>query len=652
VAYWNLTHRRVRHSAKGWKANEQPLAFFHFSGITPSEANVFSKHQTRFTAKNIGEVKQLLAEYRACLAANGQDACSELPYAYDTIDGKRAIPRLVRRIYREEIEPKNGSVGDPFARALTYCDAPAPEVVQEPHLLITRLMLKIWQERADLRQAFDLGTRDGRLGLVQWYMHTATRELGMDQVFVSAVIERYHSGSATAETEIAAAQHPHDGPANETIRRRLARHALAQAPRIRSLYRKLPEPIRQKSRNWLLRQAHGSRSRSGQLLADDPPSKAMETAPAAEPSLAPGALLIGYPRAELGMGEHVRLSALAISTTQMDFGIYEFGHNVEARQNDERLVSHITDDARFRANVFHINADQMDVAYRALGRDVFGGRYNIGYWAWELQEFPDVWLPAMEHLEEIWAPSRFIQVAISEKARCPVVWMPLAVNVTPPKGIGRKHFGIPDHAFVFLFYFDFASYSSRKNPEAVATAFQGAFKDRDDNVALLIKSIGLERHSSETDELRKLLGQDPRIVFIDHVLSHEEMAALVNCCDSFVSLHRSEGFGRGLAEAMFLGKPVIATNYSGNTDFTRENTACLVNYSLVPIKPGEYPEGEGQYWADPDIDHAIWHMRRLVEQPDLAHRIGAAGKAIIRANHSLSRVGARYQARLERLGLS
>jgi glycosyltransferase involved in cell wall biosynthesis len=229
--------------------------------------------------------------------------------------------------------------------------------------------------------------------------------------------------------------------------------------------------------------------------------------------------------------------------------------------------------------------------------------------------------------------------------------MPLAVHVTVPPQLDRNYFGLAEDAFVFLFYFDFASYSTRKNPYAVVDAFRRAFDGRSDKVSLVVKSTGLDPHKQESVKMREALDGDPRITLIDKVISHEEIAALVNCCDSFVSLHRSEGFGRGLAEAMFLGKPVIATNYSGNTDFTREDTACLVNYALVPVEPGDYPESKGQVWADPDIEHAAWHMRRLVEDSAAARRLAAAGKKYIHENHSLAHVGAKYRERLERLGL-
>jgi len=140
--------------------------------------------------------------------------------------------------------------------------------------------------------------------------------------------------------------------------------------------------------------------------------------------------------------------------------------------------------------------------------------------------------------------------------------------------------------------------------------------------------------------------EDPRLILLDKVLTDRETKALVKLCDCFLSLHRSEGFGRGLAEAMYLGKPVIATGYSGNLDFTNAQNACLVDYRLVPVKDHEYPFATGQKWAEPDIEHAVWFMRRLIKDTQYAQTIGQQAAYFIKTYHSPSAVGAKYRSRL------
>ncbi len=646
AAYWNLMHRKVRRTPDGWRVNDLPLVFFHFSGVESSDPRVLSKHQTRFHSRNIGDVKQLLDLYRRAVDINDRPGFSSQPYAYGSNGHGHEIHPLVRRIYREVIEDRKTSVADPFAAAVAYCNSEAPDVVQDRWLLITRLMYRLWSDRSDLQSSFDLTKQKGRRGFVEWYLHASIHEVGLDDIFVAVVLSRYRL-EFSAPDESGERSEGSEPPS--TLQSRVAGSLLATVPRFKPLYIYLPVKVRHEIKVALLRRAYPPVQGNARGQSADRSRANSKVTDASK--LRPGALLVGYPRAELGMGEHIRLSAQALATTPVRFGIYSFEHNVAARQQDKRFVNHVTYNASYKANVFHINADQMLLARDTLGQQFFAGRYNIGYWAWELSEFPDNWLPALDLMQEIWAPSRFIENAIAEKARCPVRWMPLAVHVTAPPQFDRKFFGLAEDAFIFLFYFDFASYSTRKNPYAVVDAFRRAFDGRSEKVALVVKATGLDSHREELVRMREALEGDPRITLIDKVISHDEIAGLVNCCDSFVSLHRSEGFGRGLAEAMFLGKPVIATNYSGNTDFTRKDTACLVNYSLVPVEPGAYPESRGQVWADPDIDHAAWHMRRLAERSADAQRLAAAGKKYIHENHSLARVGARYKERLERLGL-
>ena len=140
------------------------------------------------------------------------------------------------------------------------------------------------------------------------------------------------------------------------------------------------------------------------------------------------------------------------------------------------------------------------------------------------------------------------------------------------------------------------------------------------------------------------------IIVIDRVMTDQEVRNLVRNCDCFISLHRSEGFGFGMAEAMYYGRPVIATGYSGNTDFTHEDNACLVDYTLIPVKDGEYPYPDGQRWADPDLEQAAWFMRKLVSEREFGLGLGGRAAEYIRTHHSFRAVGERYRRRLAKLG--
>lgn len=308
--------------------------------------------------------------------------------------------------------------------------------------------------------------------------------------------------------------------------------------------------------------------------------------------------------------------------------------------------------ASYRANLFVLNANEMAAVPEQLGKGFMAGHYNIGYWAWELSGFPDAWLPALAGLDEIWAPSRFIQQAVSAKTDLPVTWMPLAVEPGEVPPLPRPSLGLPEGRFLFLFFFDFRSFVSRKNPQAVMTAFQQAFATSDDRVGLVIKTNGMEECPEAYQAFKdQALTRDSRVHLIDRVMDDRELKGLMNQCDAFVSLHRSEGFGRGLAEAMYLGKPVIATAYSGNLDFMNPANSCLVDYTLVPVGENDYPFGQGQYWAEANIDMAAAYMRALVADPALAREKGARAARDVRRDLGFDAIGRRYRQRFEELGL-
>lgn len=369
----------------------------------------------------------------------------------------------------------------------------------------------------------------------------------------------------------------------------------------------------------------------------------------------PGVLLVGHPYLISGRGEDVRTAAVALDAQAVPFQLrntYDGGVEHQPKLANFPFFGRLSREARYRANLFMLNADEMLPARAHLGEELFAGSYNIGCWAWELSQFPDAWLPALELVDEIWAPSRFIQQAIAERTAKPVIRMPLAVEPEESR-LSRAHFGLPDDRFLFLFFFDFSSFVARKNPWAVIEAFERAFPETArEHLGLVIKLNGAHLRP---DDYRAFLEhasiRRPGVYLIDQVLSDPEIRGLMQGCDAFVSLHRAEGFGRGPAEAMYFGKPVIVTGYSGNLDFCNDLDCCLVDHTLVPVREDEYPFGKGQLWAEADVEQASWFMRRLVTDADYARAIAARGAAAIREFNSAAAVGQRYRARLARLGL-
>jgi glycosyltransferase involved in cell wall biosynthesis len=370
------------------------------------------------------------------------------------------------------------------------------------------------------------------------------------------------------------------------------------------------------------------------------------------PRFSKGVNLIGLPRSIIGEGEFVRQTANSLKQTNLDFGIVDCQSTASSKQVDDRLVSHIRTDNPFKVNIFHLKPDQMESSIVMLGRSFVENHYNIGYWAWELGEFPDAWQGPLDFLDEVWCPSRFIQSAVSKKSSKPVLYQPISIELETQAHFEREYFSLPARDFIFLFVFDFKSYVSRKNPEACIEAFCKAFPKKDEKVNLVIKSMDGSLYPKEFASLQAKVKTDPRILLIDKKFGPDEMIGLMQTCDSFISLHRSEGIGLGLAQSMLLGKPVIATAYSGNTDFTLEDNSCLVKYDLIKVGAKEYPFAQGQVWADPDVEHAAWYMRKLVDDGEYRKSISAKGQAFIRDQHNCRVTGERYQNRLRELGFA
>jgi len=296
-------------------------------------------------------------------------------------------------------------------------------------------------------------------------------------------------------------------------------------------------------------------------------------------------------------------------------------------------------------NLFHINADQIPVVFQTVPADFLSNRYNIGFWHWELPELPDMFLSCFNGLDEVWVPTGFVHDAVSRKSPVPVVKIPHAIQfgVEP---CSRADFGLPENRFLFLVMYDFSSYQERKNPKGALEAFDRAFERTDNRVTLVIKTQNSHHHPQPLEELKTWLDGRKNVVWLDRTLTRQEVYNLESLCNCFLSLHRSEGFGLGPAESMYLGKPVIATNWSGTTEFMRQDNSLPVNYQLVTIEKSIGVYEKGQQWAEPDIEHAAHLMRKVVDDPELCSRIGHAAQQSIKTELSPLRIGKMLQQRL------
>ena len=357
-------------------------------------------------------------------------------------------------------------------------------------------------------------------------------------------------------------------------------------------------------------------------------------------------VLVGRPFVAIGMGEHIRCSFRSFQSIGMNVGLRDsYGEAAGADPDLKNEVeNNVVKELSRDLNIFHTNGDEIEPTLMSLGTDLPMDAYNVIYPMWELSKYPKEWAKELNRFDEIWAPSKFTYESIASAVTKPVVHMPVAGQIHLKSFLGRRYFQIPESSFTFLFFFDFTSYIERKNPFAVLQAFEKLCCLRpSDDLCLVIKLKGGEMKGQDQEIFREYVGRlKSRLIVIDRLLTDNEMKNLLRCCDCFLSLHRSEGFGLGLITAMFLGKPVIGTAYSANMDFMNEKNSCLVRYQLRPVPAGAYPFGEGQVWADPDVDHAVEHMLKLVADRDYARALGDEASLHIRVNFSYRATGLRY----------
>jgi glycosyltransferase involved in cell wall biosynthesis len=297
--------------------------------------------------------------------------------------------------------------------------------------------------------------------------------------------------------------------------------------------------------------------------------------------------------------------------------------------------------------VFHVNADQSASVIEMLGAEFLEGKLNVGYWAWELSEFPDRWNTSFKPFDEIWTPSRFCQESISRKSPVPVIRMPHAIQPQTFGQLDRVSFSIPSDRFIFLAVFDLLSVVERKNPLGVIEAFAKAFEGST-RCHLVLKVNHASHRPAEMSKIANATTDLP-ITIIDRTIERDHLNSLIQCCDCLVSLHRSEGFGLTLAEAMYLKKPVIGTAYSGNMDFMRHDNSFLVGYDLVTVPAGCDPYDEGMMWASPRLSEAIEQMRVVAGNSTERSARATRGQECIQREFSPEVIGRVMLNRLERI---
>ncbi len=630
TAYWNLDHRDVQDGNGGITVNGEPLLFFHFSGISP-DAKIFSKHQNRFQMSDLNTTVQRLAtDYCAALHTNGATGYSAMPYAFGHLANGARIPDFLRKLYRRhpELAEKWGSPITPEGEEawLRYANA-----TEEGYRVLSRAALAFYESRRDLREAFPDMAPGNELEYAHWFSNHGADQPDLSDIFVQQLRLRLRAAESPSLSAITSL------PFSAALRQ-LAVWLYRRTYKLFWALRRLAYPFtshnfRQKINEGMINRAYGRACR-----------RPIRQRAIKKPR---GLNVIGYLTAQSGVGQAGRLSLAAASAAGIPVATTDFTVGC-ASPSEEDDSAALADGSLYNINLFQINADQMPVLRSRLGESVYEGHYNIAFWYWELPEFPDQWLEAFEGLNEIWVASSFCQQAIAAKSPVPVVVMHPGVQVEVDPHFDPAAFGLEEDAFTFLAMADCLSHPERKNPLAAIEAYIRAFPEDDtSSTRLVVKLMNTEYNSETLDHIRRAAAQHASISLIEQNLRAGEIGALLKEVDCFVSLHRSEGFGLPLAEAMLLGTPVIGTGWSSNMEFMTEQNAYPVNYRLVAIEEDIGPYQAGQIWADPDIDHAAACMRRVVTDRDEAQRKAAQGQAQLQNHFSPQSAGEKMAQRLE-----
>jgi len=366
-------------------------------------------------------------------------------------------------------------------------------------------------------------------------------------------------------------------------------------------------------------------------------------APRSRPvQLRPGANVVGYLSSERGVGEAGRqaLSAVEASgsaTTTID-------SPTEPGKIREQLGGLADGDHPYDINLICVNADMLPVVAESLGSRFLDGRHSIGLWFWEVTRFPEQWRGSFRFIDEVWVASEHIARALRPLSPVPVWTMRLPITPAAPAKLSRAELGMPE-GFCFLFVFDYRSVFRRKNPLGIVKAFREAFEPGA-GPSLVIKSICGDEFPEQRQLLASAVRDRPEIHLIEETLPPGVKDAMIASCDCYVSLHRSEGLGLTMAEAMYFERPVIATAYSGNLDFMTAENSYLVPHTMAEIGADAPPYPADGEWAEPDLDQASALMRRVFEDPRAAAERGRRAGADIRRTHSLAAAGEAIEARL------
>jgi glycosyltransferase involved in cell wall biosynthesis len=637
LSLWNLHLHSLQSTPEGTLVDGSwPLRWLDLTGFRPDRPHQLSAGASRVRVSRSPVLRELCRSYAEELELAGWSATDRrqdigrrlaggLVYD-DALDALRSRAEALGERYDDLFD-----VGGKDARAFAkWLDGPAP--AGAAYGVNRYVYYRVARERPDVMRAYpDLDGPDGA-DYVEWCWVFGREEVSIPDRFMPP----QPGSEATMTLAGANGAFTETGAPNATAGRAEPRAAAG------------PAAVVATGESDLAGEQEGSGA-SDAPAAPEPDPRTRAAQNGAQPAVRVTGYLshtLGLGAAARGYAQALQAAGVAVSTASVPLHHLELPLELQDGYGRHGFEDVAHDGAHHGFEIVAVNAEELPSFVERLGEDYFQGP-RIGVWGWETDTIPARWQRAFALVQEIWVYSRFMAQNIGAVAPVPTIALPPPVQA-PAEPVAPLRLDVPEDGFLFLFVFDYLSTIQRKNPVGLIEAFKRAFAPGE-GPRLLLKTInGPLRPLAEEEVLWAAHGR-PDIHVIDRSLSGAELNGLMAACDCYVSLHRSEGFGLTMAEAMAIGKPVIGTGYSGNLDFMNAANSYLVEYELGRVGPDcEIYPPEGT-WAQPSVEHAAQLLRRVVQRPEEAAAIGARARADIAQELSPQATGAAMRRRLEGL---
>lgn len=606
VAYWNLNSRGKLLIKKQNKfyIGLYPLRFFHFSGYAPEKENILSKHQNRYSFKDFNNIlKELFNIYGKSLIKNGYFQFKNYKYYYNYFDNGVPISDIMRYTYWK-LKEERKIYGNPFntkTKNSFYNWLLSPINYD---LKINNLLNEYYNTNPELKQFFPKLNISNQDQFIMWFEREIKIALNIDDVFLPKVDKLSYQA---IKYKVLLIKSDYFVSLKNFLKKIVGQ-------KIWQYYRKKYfHYLLIKKRNALFKNSIANNKENQQKLLLN---------------------ISGYLDTESGVGESARGFIRAIN---FDNFINSNLNNINQewlRKSVNTYSNQFTKKHDGSINLICVNADQVkNVITNHLGIGYIQNKYNIGYWYWESNIFPNELKEAFQFFDEIWVASDFVYNSLNRISPIPIIKIPpsfdkkeientITKNSTKKiKTLLKKYNVDINKDFIFLNIFDSFSFIERKNPMAVITSFKKAFREKN-NVKLIIKTVNLSKSQEGKNFFEHFIENDKRIVLIDKYLSYADLLNLINISNAYISLHRAEGLGIPIIEAMIMKKPVIVTGYGGNMDFCNVNNSYIVKWDpyILDKKIGLYPKGT--LWADAKVDNATEYMFKVFNNKTEAQKIG------------------------------